>query len=111
MVAYISAIPIEISPFLFVFVFVLFVCLFVFWSVPTAYGNSQARCTIQDAAAGLHQSWMLNPLSEASNQTLVLMDASQILLPLSHDGNSFSISFFFLQFFYYSNEFITSVVV
>ena len=45
--------------------------------------------------------WIINPLSEARNQTHILMDISQILNPLSYDGNSYSIltdisTFFFL---------------
>ena len=38
-----------------------------------------------------HSSWqcqILNPLSEARDQTHILMDASQVCQPLSHDGNS-----------------------
>ena len=31
---------------------------------------------------------MFNPLSEARDQTCVLMDTSQVLNPLSHNGNS-----------------------
>ena len=34
------------------------------------------------------QHWILNPMSEARDQTHVLMDASQVLNPLSHDRNS-----------------------
>ena len=34
------------------------------------------------------QRWILNPLSEAGNQTRVLMDASRVGQPLSHHGNS-----------------------
>ena len=38
-----------------------------------------------------YSSWkfpILNPLSEARNQTRILMDASWVLNPLSHNGNS-----------------------
>ena len=38
-----------------------------------------------------YSSWqcqILNPLSEAGDQTHILMDTSQILNPLSHNGNS-----------------------
>ena len=58
-----------------------------------AYGNSQARGLIGATAAGLHDShcnarfcnlhhssgkrWILNPLSEARDQTCILMDISQ----------------------------------
>ena len=34
------------------------------------------------------QHWILNPLSEARDQTRVFMDTSLGLLPLSHNGNS-----------------------
>ena len=39
------------------------------------------------SASSQHR-WILNPLSEARNGICVLMDASQIRSPLSHDGNS-----------------------
>ena len=38
-----------------------------------------------------HSSWecqILNLLSEARDQTLILMDTSRVLFPLSHGGNS-----------------------
>ena len=41
----------------------------------------------------LSQSWILNPLSEARDQTCILMYASWVLKLLSHNGNS---SFIFL---------------
>ena len=34
------------------------------------------------------QCWILNPLSEATDWTHILMDTSQVLNPLSHSGNS-----------------------
>ena len=34
------------------------------------------------------QCWILNPSSEARNQTCLLMDMSQVFKPLSHNGNS-----------------------
>ena len=49
-----------------------------------AYGSSQARGLIGVAAASLHHShssqqcWSLNPLSEARDRTLVLMNTSQV---------------------------------
>ena len=57
--------------------------LFFFFRVtPVAYGSSQARGGIEAAAAHLHQSsWqhqILNPLSEARDQTFILMDTSQV---------------------------------
>ena len=57
-----------------------------------AFGSSQARGPIRAIAASLHHSsWqcqILNPLSEARDRTRVLMNTSQILNMLSHEGNS-----------------------
>ena len=42
----------------------------------------------------LHSSWkcwILNPLSEARDQTFILMDTSQVLNALSHNGDSNSL--------------------
>ena len=57
----------------------------IFRAAPMAYGGSQARVRIRAIAAGLHhisqQHWILNPLSEARDQTCIttsIMDASQI---------------------------------
>ena len=36
----------------------------------------------------LRQCWILNLLSKAWDQTCILMDTSQVLNPLSHNGNS-----------------------
>ena len=74
-----------------------------------AYGGSQARGRIRavvmpdttDTAmldpnhvCNLHHSsqqrQILNPLSEARDQTRVLKDTSQVRSPLSHDGNSWN---------------------
>ena len=38
------------------------------------------------------QHWILNPLNEARDQTRILMDTSQVLNPLSHNGNSYFLS-------------------
>ena len=74
-----------------------------------AYGGSQVGGQIGAVAASLHHShsntgseplicnlwhssWqlgILHPLSEARDRTCILMDASQIHLPLSHNRNSF----------------------
>ena len=55
---------------------------FLFRAAPTAYGSSQARRQIGAKVAGLHHSsqhrQILNPVSEARDQTHVLMDASQV---------------------------------
>ena len=78
-------------------------CLVCFLkATPGAYEGSQARGPIGAAAAGLHyshsharskmhssrQHWILNPRSEARDQTRVLTDTSWALNLLSHSGNS-----------------------
>ena len=88
------------------FYFYLFIyfCLLSFdvvaisWAAPAAYGGSQARAPLGAVAAGpapqpqptpdpsrvcdLHhgsrQRWILNPLSEARDQTRVLVDAIRL---------------------------------
>ena len=85
-----------------------FVCLtlnlliktfFFFWSLknnfmaaPAAYGSSQARVWIGAAAARPtpqpRQHQILNPLSKVRDRTYILLDTSQVLNPLSHNGNS-----------------------
>ena len=69
--------------------------------------SSQARGPIRATAAGLHHShsnagsephiqptpklvvtWTLNSLSKARDRTCILMDASEVLSLLSHNGNS-----------------------
>ena len=101
----------------------LFVLLFR--ATPMAYGRSQARghlklqllayataAAMQDLSCicklyhSSHQCWILNSLSEARDQTSVLMDSSWVCNPLSHNGNSsvmvfvfwFGVGFFVLLF-------------
>ena len=45
------------------------------------------------------QHWILNPLSEARDQTCVLMDTSQVLNLLSHNRNTTFILLIFFSFF------------
>ena len=66
-----------------ILVFLFLFCFFcLFRAIPVAYGGSQARGRIGATVTGLHHSsqqcWILNPLSEARDQTHVLMDASQV---------------------------------
>ena len=88
-------------------------CFFVFWSfvflgphwrhieVPTLGDESELQPLAYTTAAATldlsrlcdlhHSSWqcqIFNPLSDARGRTRVLMDASQVHQPLSHDGNS-----------------------
>ena len=60
----------------------LFVCLLLFLrAIPAGYGSSQARVQLRSAAAVLchSPSQILNPLSEARDQTHMLMDPRQVL--------------------------------
>lgn len=63
-------------------------------AAPSAYGKFPSQGSKGATATGLHhssgQSWILKPLSEARDQSCVLMDTSRVLSPLSHDGNSIS---------------------
>ena len=43
---------------------------------------------ICDLRCSLQQRWILKPLSEARDQTCILMDPSQVLNPRSHSRNS-----------------------
>ena len=58
------------------FVFGFGVFFGLFRAPPAAYGSSQARGRIRAVADGLY--WILNPLSEARDQTHNLMDTSQV---------------------------------
>ena len=43
---------------------------------------------ICDLCLSLKQCWIFNPLSEARDQTYILMTLCQVLNPMSHSGNS-----------------------
>ena len=95
------------------------------------YGSSQARDRIRAAAAGLcHSHWgntgselhlqttrslwqcqIFNPLSEARDQTHILMDTSQVLNPLSHNGNSSLRSFIYFFYFLFIYFFVFCLFV
>ena len=47
----------------------------------------------QSLLCDLWQHWILNPLSEARDRTHILMDTSEILTLLSHNGNSYKCLF------------------
>ena len=49
---------------------------------------------ICDLHRSSQQHWILNPLSEVRDRTPVLMDTSEVLNVLSHNGNSRMIHFF-----------------
>ena len=84
---------------------------------PAAYESSQARGWIGVKATNLHhihsiarsqphdphqslqQYQILNPLSKARAQTHILMDTSQVLNLLSHNGNSLCVFFIFVLFY------------
>ena len=53
------------------------------YTTATAMGDPGCLCDLHHSS---WQHWILNPLSEARDQTYILMDASHI--PLSHDGNA-----------------------
>ena len=58
--------------------FFLFFYFFVFFrAASSAYGSSQARGRIRAAAANLHHSQILNPLSKAQDCTCILKDTSE----------------------------------
>ena len=77
--------------FFFFLVFTSSSFFFLFRVATVAYGRSWIRGRIRAEAAGLHHSsqqrQILNPLSQARDQTLNLMVPSQ-MFPLCNDGNS-----------------------
>ena len=101
---------------------IFYFCLFR--AAYTAYGNSQARGPIGAIAAGLchtmampdlsqicklpqslWQCWILNPLSGARDWTHILMDTSQILNLLCHNGTTFLYLFIYDRIIYFDNFF------
>ena len=76
----------------FIYLFIFLFIIIIFRAAPAAYRSSQAWGQIEAADASLYcslqQHWILNPLSEARDQTHVLMHTSQVLNLLSHNGNS-----------------------
>ena len=55
------------------------------YTTATATPDQSYVCDLHHS---LWQHQILNPLSEARDQTLILMDTSQVLNLLSHNGNS-----------------------
>ena len=91
-----------LTPFLLLFL-LLFCFVFLFRATPVAHGSFQARGQIGAATyatalpdpshicklcCSLPQCQILNPLSKAMDWTYILMDTSQVLYLLSHDGNT-----------------------
>ena len=71
---------------------------FFFKAAPVTYGSFQARGRMS-CICDLHclcQHQIFNPLSEPRDWTLILMDTSQVLNPLSHNGNALKFNFNFL---------------
>ena len=84
-----------------------YIFIFLFRAAPPAYANSQVRDWIGAGAEAcatatvkedpsricnlhcrLQQHWIFSPLSEARDQTHILMDTCWVLNPLSHNRNS-----------------------
>ena len=97
----------------------------LFGAASTVYRDSQARGPVGTVVTGLchshstrdpsrvcdlhHSSWqhrILNPVSKAREWTHILMDASRIRQPLSHDGNSQCWLFLFCFCFWCIPEFL-----
>ena len=55
------------------------------YTTVTATQDPSRICTLHNSS---QQRWILNPLSKARDQTPILMDTSQVLILLSHNGNS-----------------------
>ena len=55
------------------------------YTTATATWDLSRMCNLYHS---LWQRWILNPLSGARARTRILMDTSQVLNPLSHNGNS-----------------------
>ena len=55
------------------------------YTTATAMQDLSSICGLHHS---LRQHWILNPQSEARDQTCILMDASQVHNLLSHSGNS-----------------------
>ena len=60
------------------------------YATATALLDPSCICNLYHS---LWQCWILNPLSEATDQTHILMDSSEVLNPLRHNGNSETIVF------------------
>ena len=59
------------------------------YTTTTAMPDPSSIC---DLCLSLWQGWILDPLSEARDQTHILIDTAKVLKLLSHNGNS-SINF------------------
>ena len=55
------------------------------YTTATAMPDPSHICNLNHSS---RQCWILNPLSEAGDRTHILMNTSQVLNPLSYNGNS-----------------------
>ena len=62
------------------------------YTTATAIPDPRHICNLR---CGLRHHWILNSLSEAKDQTHILMDTSRVLNPLSHNGNSLKALYYF----------------
>ena len=89
---------------LFLFLFLFFLGLYLWHRKVPGLGvksglqpqpqQHQIHATSVTYNVTLQQCWILNTLSEARDQTYILIDTGQNLNPLSHNGNSFICIFF-----------------
>ena len=67
--------------------------LYLLDCMPTTMRDPSLICDLQHSS---WQHWILNPLSEARDETDIVMNTSQVCNPLSHTRNSLLFLFFFL---------------
>ena len=82
------------------FIYLFWGCTSSIWKLPGQGSNQSCSCWLHHSHSNVgqshifhlhHSSWqcqILNPLSGARDRTCILMDTSQVLNPLCHNGNS-----------------------